>query len=291
MEKHILSTTQYGFRSNFSPEHAVLDIVSSCYDNIKDGHYTDLITLDLEKAFHSVTREILLQKLDHYGIGGKAFNLFSSYLSNKQQYISMHGINSSTLPIKYGAPQGSVLGPLLFLLHSNDLINSINITPRLFADDTCNIASAPSPAVLEQTLKLEMAGLSMWINANKLTVNAAKSCALIISPNAKTASPILSISFNHSPIKIVNAVKYLGIIMDNKLQFKQHVASLECKLSRCLGILNKTKSFSLKDILKKLYYAFMHSHFNIGLIIWSATPKTNLVKLQSIQSKAIRILA
>ena len=98
IEKHnILSTTQYGFRSNFSPEHTVLDVVSSCFDNIKDGHQTGLIMLDLKKAFDSVAHEILLQKLDHYGIRGKAFNLFSSYLSNRQQYVSMHGINSSTL--------------------------------------------------------------------------------------------------------------------------------------------------------------------------------------------------
>ena len=180
----------------------------------------------------------------------------------------------------------------MFLLYINDLTYSINITPLLFADDTCIIAiAAPSPAVLEQTLSVEMAGLSLWINANKLCVNAAKSYALIISPNAKTASPILNISYNHSPIKIVNVVKYLSIIIDNKLQFKQHIASLESKLSRCLGILNKTKSILPKDILKKSYYAFMHSHFNFGLIIWSATLKSNLLKLQSIQSKAICILA
>ena len=131
----------------------------------------------------------------------------------------------------------------------------------------------------------------MWINANKLTVNAAKSYALIICPNAKTASPILNISYNHSPIKIVNTAKYLGIIIDNKLHFKQRTASLESKLSRCSSILNKTKSFLPKHIPKKLYYAFMHSHFNFGVIICSATPKSNLLKLQSIQSKAIRILA
>ena len=117
--------------------------------------------LDLKKVFDSVTHEILLQKLDHYGIRGKAFNLFSSYLSNRQQYVSMHGINSFTLPIKYGVPQGLVLGPLLFLLYINELTNSINTSPRLFADDTCIIANAPFLDELEQALSLEMAGLSV----------------------------------------------------------------------------------------------------------------------------------
>ena len=130
--------------------------------------------LDSKKAFDSVTHEILLQKLDHYGIRGKAFNSFSSYLSNRQQYFSMHNINSSTLPIKYGVPQGSVLGPLLFLLYINHLTNSINTTPRHFADDTWIIANALYPAVLEQTLSLEVAGLSMPINL--LLTTTKKQC-------------------------------------------------------------------------------------------------------------------
>ena len=217
--------------------------------------------------------------------------MFSSYLSNRQQCVSLQGINSSTLRIEYGVPQGSVLGPLLFLLYINDLTNSINTTPRLFADDTSIIANAPPATVLEQTLNREMTNLSMWINANKLTVNPSKSYALIISPNAKIDPPILNISYNHSPVKVVNSVKYLDILLDNKLQFKLHIALLESKLSRSLGILFKTKSFLPKDILKKLYYAFIHSHLNFGLIIWSATPKSNLLKLRSIQSKAIRVLA
>ena len=131
----------------------------------------------------------------------------------------------------------------------------------------------------------------MWINTNKLTVNPSKSYALIVSPNAKIDRPILNISYNHSPINVVTSAKYLGIVLDNKLQFKQHIARLESKLSRSLGIVFKTKSFLPKNILKKLYYAFIHYHLNFGLIICSTTPKLNLLKLRSIQSKAIRILA
>ena len=144
IEKHdVLSTTQYDFRSKFSPEHAVVDIVSSCYDNINDDQFTGLIILDLKKAFDSITLDILLQKLEHYDIRSKALNLFSSYLSNRKQYVSIQGINLSTLSIKYGVSQGSVLGPLLFLLYINDLSNFINTIPRLFANDTCIIGNAP----------------------------------------------------------------------------------------------------------------------------------------------------
>ena len=116
-EKHsILSPTQYGFRPESSTKFAILDILSSCYENISDKLFTGLIMIDLKKNFDSVTHSILPQKLEHYGFRGNFFNLFSSYLSNRQQYVSVNNVNSSTQDIKYDVPQGSVLGPLLFLL-------------------------------------------------------------------------------------------------------------------------------------------------------------------------------
>ena len=137
VKKHsVLSSTQYGFRANYSPEHAVLDVVSTCYNNISNKQYNGLIMLNLKKAFDSVTHTILLRKLDHYGIRGSAHKLLSSYLCNRQQYVNINNVNSDTQSINYGVLQGSILGPLLFLLYINDLENSVNNTPRLFADDT-----------------------------------------------------------------------------------------------------------------------------------------------------------
>ena len=112
--------------------------------------------IDLKNVLDSVTHSILLQKLEHYGFRGNAFNLFSSYLSNREQYVSVNNVNSSTQYIKYGVPQGSVLGPLLFFLYINDLENSCYSTLRLFADDTCVIAKGTSAAQLEQQLNHEL---------------------------------------------------------------------------------------------------------------------------------------
>ena len=143
IDKHsILSPTQYVFRPESSTEFVILDRVSSCCKNINDKLFTGIIMIDLKKAFDSVTHSILLQKLEH--CRGNVFNLFSSYLSYRQQYVSVNNVNSSTQYIKYGIPQGSVLGPLLFLLYINVLENSCDRTPRLSADDTCVIAKGMS---------------------------------------------------------------------------------------------------------------------------------------------------
>ena len=178
-----------------------------------------LIMIDLKKAFDSVTHSILLHKLEHYGFCGNVFNLFSSYLSNRQQYVSVNNVNSSTQYIKYGVPQGSVLGPLLFLLYINDLGNSCDSTLRLFADDTCVIAKGTSPAQLEQQLNHELKQIAAWINANNLTINPSKTYALIISPFTNLNSPTLNLFYNHHRIDVVRTVKYLGIILDNQLLF------------------------------------------------------------------------
>ena len=279
IEKHsILSPTQYGFRPESSTEFVILDIVSFCYKNINDKLFTGIIMNDLKKAFDSVTHSILLQKLEHYGFCGYVFYLFSCYLSNRQQYVSVNNVNSSTQYIKYGVPQESVLRPLLFLLCINDLGNSRDSTPRLFAGDTYVIAKGISPAQLEQQLNHELKQMAK-INANNLTINPSKTYALVISPFTKLDTHTLNLFYNHHRIDVVRTVKYFGIILDNQLLFKQHIKMLESKLSRYVGILFKLRSYLPKYILSKIYCAFIHSYLNYGLIIWGATPASNLSKL------------
>ena len=168
----------------------------------------------------------------------------------------------STHYIKYSVPQGSVLGPLLFLLYINDLGNSCDSTPRLFADDTCVIAEGTSPAQLEQQLYHELKRIAAWINASNLTINPLKTYALVISPFTDLDSPTLNLFYNHHRIDVVRTVKYLDIISDNQLLFKQHIKMLESKLFRYVGISFKLKSFLPKYLLSKIYYAFIHSYLN-----------------------------
>ena len=151
LDKHsIISSNQYGFRSSFSTTHAMLDVLTSIYDNINDNTITALLLFDLNKVFDTVQHDIFLRKLEHFGIRGTAQKLIASFLRNRQQYVSLHNAQSHKMCITCGVPQGSVLGLLLFTLYINDIANCTSSTPRLFADDTCLILQHKNLADLNQ---------------------------------------------------------------------------------------------------------------------------------------------
>ena len=184
----VLTPTQCGFRSNSSTIHAVLDITTSCYDNIANNLFTGLVFLDLAKALDTVNRNILLKKLDHYGIRGTVNDFFRSCLTNRSQFVSINSSTSSLMSINVGVPQGSTLGPLLLLLYVNDLPNSGKNVPSLFANDTCLLVGAPSVVHLENQLNSELIKIFNWLVDNKLTLNTSKSCALVITPKLRCPS-------------------------------------------------------------------------------------------------------
>ena len=153
LNKHkVILDTQYGFQSNGSTNHALTDVITNSFENINKNLYTGLIFLDLKKVFNTVNHKILLLKLNHYRIRGQANNLLRAFLKRKQ-FVSINNHESPLLSNDYGVPQGSTQGPLLFLLYINDLPSSVNCTPRLFADDTCLLFSAPNPSKLHFDMK------------------------------------------------------------------------------------------------------------------------------------------
>ena len=156
-DKHqVLYENQYGFREKHSTLHALLDVTSETYNAIQRNHHTALMFIDLCKAFDTVSHKILLQKLYHYGIRKPAQKLIESYLSSRYQFVSHNSTTSSSKAINIGVPQGSILGPLLFLIYINNLPNAIISKPRQFADDTCLILNSPSASALETTSNLEL---------------------------------------------------------------------------------------------------------------------------------------
>ena len=198
----VLSPTPYGFRPKYSTLHALLDITNSALDNIEKKIIYWACILDLTKAFDTVNHSILLYKLEHYGIRGIVNNFFGSFLTNRNQYVTINNTNSSLKFIDIGVPQGSILGPLLFLIYINDIPNSVKCTPRLFADDTCLLMGAPSITILENQLKDDLNNICNCISANNLTLNLKKLQLLIIALNPKFSKVFLNIQSPAGEIKL-----------------------------------------------------------------------------------------
>ena len=236
----------------------MLDVVTSSYDNIDDHFYTGLAFVDLKKAFDAVSHNILLTKLNNYGNQGVAYTLIRSYLDNRQQFVSINQSQSNLKPIRVGVPQGLSLGPMFFLIYINDLHNSLESEPRLFADDTCLLVKGSNSEQLEINLNTELHHLHLWCSVNKLSVNPAKTNIVIIPPK-RIKMPIShsNISSYETPVNIVSCAKYLGVIIDHELNFLEQIKVMEGKVACSVGILNKLKQTLPQTVMLQLYYALI----------------------------------
>ena len=170
----ILNPNQYGFRKKCSTAFAIYDLIENKLKNLDENLFTCALYVDLSKAFDTVDHSILLKKLEHHGIRGVPLELFKSYLNDRKQYTVVNGSKSTGLLFKIGVPQGSELGPLLFLLYINDLPCTSLLLTKLFADDTSLIFSAPTVHQLKITINLEMNRIHEWMVSNKLSINYSK---------------------------------------------------------------------------------------------------------------------
>ena len=183
----------------------------------------------------------------------------------RHQFVSLSNTHSTIRSEGYGVPQGSTLGPLLFLLYVNDLPNAVQSTPRLFADDTCLLLSHSNPLTLQEKLNYELSLLFNRCKLKKLTINTEKCHVIIFTPKINSNVKDFSVTLNNSPITLKNHVKYLGVFIDSKLNFYFHLNVVANKLSRALGILCKLKHILSQNTLLKLYYSLVHLHLLYGL--------------------------
>ena len=290
-EHSVLAKTQYGFQASKSTSHAILDVLTTIYEHINNNEYTGLILLNFKTAFDTVSHSILLYKLEHYGIRGVADKLLKSFLSDRLQFVSHHNLSFDILINKFGVPQGSNLGPLLFLIYINDIPNVLNSNPRLFADDACLNINAVTSSVLSEKMNQELSTVHKWTTANNITVNPEKSHCLIIPPKKTLSISNISIYFNNSTIKINEAVKYLGITIGNKLNFEEHINALATKISRSLGVLGKLRHVLPKSGLRNLYYSVIHPHLLYKITVWGNAFDKRLKRLTTLQNKAVKLIS
>ena len=230
--------------------------------------------------------------LEYYGIRGVALGLFKNYVQNRPQIVNVGGEISNRLIIKCGVPQGSVLGPLLFLIYINDIYKSSDILQfHLFADDTSIFYPHKNLKNVEMTLNNELIKLSEWLIANKLTLNVSKSNFVIFYPPQKKIHTNITLYINDEKLEEKQFTKYLEVFIDKHLTWKQHIHYVNLKISRGIGLLAKLRHFVPKNTLRTLYYAFIQPHVDYGLLNWGCANKTALNPIRLSIKKAVRIMA
>lgn len=292
LSSDILNPCQFGFLRGFSTEDAILKHVEHLYEILNSKLNALEIFIDFSKAFDTINFSILLAKLDLYGIKGMALKYFSSFLTDRKQCVRINGVTSSLMSVSQGVPQGSVLGPLLFLLYINEIPNiSVNFHPVLFADDTTLTFTARNILDLTSLCNSELVIFLDWASANKLTVNASKTTFNIVSNIFNSAvHPTPPVYLNNSEIQLEQSIKYLGVFLDSRLKFIDHIDFTSRKLSKTAGILNRLKNIVPVSILKNLYYALAFPYLKYCNLIWGGTCPSHLQPLFLIQKKIIRII-
>ena len=304
-DNNILSKWQFGFRAYHSTFHPMIyytDFLSKAFNEKK---HSLSIFCDLRKAFDCCDHSILLQKLEKYGIREVELDWFKSYLSNRKQFVSINGKNSLLTNIKLGVPQGSILGPLLFLLYINDLPLASKLFTLLFADDTTLLASANSVAELCTIVNLEFKKVCDYFRTNKLCLHPDKTKLLFFSTSSRGEGLEIFCNNNNdllldpSLIKKLScisndddvpAAKFLGVFFDQSLSFKYQISNIRKKLSKALFILRKSKNILPKKSLLLIYYAIFHCHLIYAIQIWSCCSTSLINDLFKLQKSAIRIL-
>lgn len=263
---------QFGFRAGHETGHAVSKLVNIIASN--SYKHSSIIMCDLKKAFDTVPHKKLIKKIEKYGIDT---TLLTSYLHNRSQYTELDGHKSLKLNLNFGVPQGSVLGPLLFLLYINDLPLAVNFETILFADDTNFI----SINMDNETINAEMKKAEKWFSTNGLTIHPEKTALL----NMKVEN--LKLFVSGIEIKEVQSAKYVGITIDNKLDFKKHALEAIAKVKQNMFLLNSNKNYLPFSIRKLIYNSLIKPYFEYGVENWGHAGKKHI---NILQKKCIRMI-
>ena len=286
---NIIHHNQFGFQkhlSTYMPIMILQDFVTKAFE---DKEHAVGIFLDLRKAFDTVDIQILLAKLQKYGIRNKAYDIISSYLSQRKQCVKIGQCKSDLTDVSIGVPQGSILGPLLFILYINDLpLISNNMTCLSYADDTSLLFKHENPIHLQDIVNRTLNLVSDWFNANFLSLNIDKTFSQHYSPTVSNIH--LKIVLSNVLVKEKDEVKYLGLIIDKQLKFNAHIKHVSNIISRNVGIISRIRYFIDKKTTCLLYNSLILPYLNYSCLIWGVNYNSQLTRLTVLQKRAVRLI-
>jgi Reverse transcriptase (RNA-dependent DNA polymerase) len=296
-EKNILSEMQSGFRKNHSCESAIQIVLAKWRQLIEEGNVVIAVFLDFKRAFETIDRDSLIDKLKKYGFSDDSLKLLKSFLTDRKQYVHVNGKKSNSVDVNIGVPQGSVLGPLLFILYINDLPSNLrDVLIKIFADDTLISASGKTfeQAAYKINTNLEVA--NEWLKNNKVKLNAEKSKCMVLTKSKKSLTA-LQPNINDTPINIdgkvlemVNVIKYLGVMIDNNLKFDDHVSYVIKKAGTKINYLCRISRKLSKKTKILIYNCIISPHFDYCASVLWKTSDENIKQLQYLQNRAMRAI-
>jgi len=286
-QHNILYDLQHGFREKRSCETQLIEFSADLFNNMQDGKQTDVLILDFSKAFDKVGHKRLIQKLEHYGISGKTNRWIESFLSSRTQTVVLDGARSYEGEVASGVPQGSVLGPCLFLYYINDLPDGLTSTARLFADDTIiyiTISSAIDTAILQADLDR----LGAWEVKWMMEFHPAK-CQVL--PVTRKRNPIKHrYTLHGTPLEHVTSAKYLGVTFTSDLRWNTHINNIKSKANRSLAFLRRNLQVQNEQLKTTAYNTLVRPQLEYASSVWDPHTTDNIKKLEMVQRTAARFV-
>lgn len=281
---------QYGFTNNSSTLGATADLISSLSGDLDRGNIALAVFIDLRKAFDVVDHSVLLSKLQNMGFRGVAFDIIKSYLSNRKQYITLGDCNSDMRVTNCGVPQGSVLGPLLYTLFVLSLrLSGLQSEYYTFADDTVLIYKSKTSTDLENKVNTDLKQYYTWLLQNKLKINIDKTRFIIFKQKNKVIDNI-HIQINNISVEKANKIKYLGLVLDDQLNWGAHIDHIKDKIISLIGALYRCRHFLSINAKYKIYNAYFLSIIRYLIPVWGTCNQTNFNKIKILQNKVLKIL-
>lgn len=299
-----LSEKQFGYMENLNTEDALLQFLTPIYEDLNDNKKVAGLFVDITKAFDTVDHSLLLEKLLHAGFRGVILSWFESYLTDRYQMVRVGDTLSSNLHITAGVPQGSVLGPILFLVYINSLCKlKLNGKLVAFADDTALAYSDSSWSKVYEQINVDVTKLSLWFNLHFMCISRKTQAMQFFIKEDKHLHCDPGKIIYHSQlcnkqycsdacfeIEFVNKFRYLGVVLDNRLKYKDHVEQTRIKLIPVIRKFYILRSICPKAILQMLFHSLFQSRINYGIAVWGGNYLENLNPLQTLQKYALRVI-